>query len=210
MLHLSKPAYLRRLAVEAPWELAIALAVIAGELVLGVLQGIGLGVVISLLMLIYRTSHLGSAVLGQLPGEQAYRDVRLHSEARTFPGLVIFNPGGALFFASIGQFERDLRSALAQTEPPARQVLIDGSSVTFIDSSARESLLCLIDDLRDQGVAVAFARVRDPIRADMDKAGIVDAVGAAAFYDRLTDGVRAFERQAPGDGPAALGQPVTV
>ena len=192
MLHLSKPAYLRRLAREAPWEFAVAAAVIAGELALGVLQGIALGVVISLLMLIYRTSHLYSAVLGQLPDEQAYRDVRLHPEARTFPGLVIFNPGGALFFASIGQFERDLRAALAQSHPPARQVLIDGSAITFLDSSAQQSLLSLIEDLKDQGISVAFARVRDPIRVDMDKAGIVRAVGPAAFHDRLTDGVRAF------------------
>jgi high affinity sulfate transporter 1 len=198
MLHLSKPAYLRRLAADAPWEFALAIAVIAGELVLGVLQGIGLGVVISLLMLIYRTSHLHSAVLGKLPGVAAYRDVKLHPDARTFPGLLIFNPGGALFFASIGQFERDLRASLAQSRPPARQVLIDGSSITFLDASARDALRSLIDELKEQGITVAFARVRDPIRARLDRSGIVAAVGPAAFHDRITDGVKAF-RAAEGE-----------
>jgi high affinity sulfate transporter 1 len=202
MLHLSKPAYLRRLALEAPWEFAVAAAVIAGELVLGVLPGIGLGVVISLLMLIYRTSHLQCAELGRLPGVEAYRDVRLHPDAQTFPGLLIFNPGGALFFASAGQFERRLRLALAESRPPATQVLIDGSSVTFIDSSARDALLGLINALKEEGVAVAFARVRDPVRATMEKAGIVAAVGPAAFHDRLTDGVQRF-LEAPRAPPPA-------
>jgi high affinity sulfate transporter 1 len=192
MLHLSKPSYLSRLAREARWELAIAAVVIAGELVLGVLQGIELGVMISLLMLIYRTSHLHSAELGKLPGQQAYRDIRLHPEAETFPGLLIFNPGGSLFFASAGRFERSLRSTLAQRRAPTRQVLIDGSSVTFIDSSARDVLLGLIHALGEEGITVAFARVRDPVRATMDKAGIVAAVGPEAFHDRLTDGVQAF------------------
>jgi high affinity sulfate transporter 1 len=192
MLHLSRPSYLRRLAAESPWELALALVVLAGELVLGVLQGIALGVVISLLLLIYRASHLRGAVLGKLPGEEAYRDVQLHPDARTFPGLLILNPGGSLFFASIDQFVREARAALAQSQPPARQVLIDGSSITFVDSSATDGLLTLIQQLKKQGVAVAFARVRDPIREKLKQAGIVDAVGADAFYDRLTDGVRAF------------------
>jgi MFS superfamily sulfate permease-like transporter len=193
MLHLSKPSYLRRLAHQNRWELALAFAVIAGVLVLGVLQGIGLGVVISLLMLIYRASRLQGAVLGQLPGEEAYRDVRLHPEATTLPGLLIWNPGGALFFASAAQFEAELKAAVAQSRPPAREVLIDGSSITFVDSSACEVLLRLIKELHDDGVAVAFARVRDPIRAALARAGVVEAVGAGAYYDRLTDGVRAFQ-----------------
>ena len=70
MLHLSKPGYLRGLLARSRWEFAIAAVVIAGELVLGVLQGIALGVVLSLLMLIYRTSHPQGAVLGQLPARK--------------------------------------------------------------------------------------------------------------------------------------------
>jgi high affinity sulfate transporter 1 len=192
MLHLSKPSYLRRLATQSPWEFALAVVVIAGELVLGVLQGIALGVVISLLMLIYRTSHLSGAVLGKLPGEEAYRDVRRRPEAETYPGLLIFNPGGDLFFASAGQFEHELRTAVAQGQPPVRQVLIDASSITFVDSSAAEILLRLIESLKDEGVAFAFARVRDPVLGMLKRGGVVEAVGAAAFYDRVTGGVRAF------------------
>lgn len=197
MLHLSKPSYLRQLAARAPFELALAVVVIVGELALGVLQGIALGVVISLLLLIYRTSHPTGAVEGKLPGEEAYRDVRVHPEAQTFPGLLIFNPGGALFFASVGEFERELRAAIARARPPVRQVLIDGSAIAFVDSSAADVLLALIEDLREEGVSVAFARVRDPVRATLQKGGIVEAVGAAAFHDRLTGGVSAFVGREP-------------
>src|SRR5499433_70082 len=73
MLHLSKPGYLRDLFVRSRWEFAIAVIVIAGELTLGVLLGMALGVVLSLMMLIHRTTHPEDAALGQLPGTEAYR-----------------------------------------------------------------------------------------------------------------------------------------
>ena len=87
MLHLSKPGYLRDLFARSRWEFAIAAIVIAGELTLGVLQGIALGVALSLLMLIYRTSHPQGAVLGQLPGTEAYRDVAAPPRGAHFPGI---------------------------------------------------------------------------------------------------------------------------
>jgi len=111
MLHLSKPGYLRDLFARSRWEFALAATVIAGELVLGVPHGIALGVALSLLMLIYLTSHPQGAVLGQLPGEEAYRDVRRHPEATTFPGLLIWRIGGELFFASIGHLNEGLKAA---------------------------------------------------------------------------------------------------
>ncbi|MGY8664013.1 hypothetical protein Q3C01_16820 [Bradyrhizobium sp. UFLA05-109] len=67
MLHLTKPSYLRKLFARSHWSFANTLIVIAGELTLGVLQGIALGVVLSLLTLIYLTSHPKGDELGQLP-----------------------------------------------------------------------------------------------------------------------------------------------
>src|SRR5262249_20713797 len=66
MLHLTKPGYLRDLFARSRWEFTLSAIVIVGELMLGVIHGITLGVVLSLLMLIYRTSHPQGAVLGQL------------------------------------------------------------------------------------------------------------------------------------------------
>jgi high affinity sulfate transporter 1 len=195
MLHLSKPGYLHELLARSRWEIAIVAVVIAGELTLGVLQGIALGVVLSLLMLIYRTSHPQSAVLGQLPGAEAYRDVRRHPEAITFPGLLIWRAGGDLFFASIGHFSAGLKTALATSRPPVKHVLIDADSVNFVDTSACDAALNLIKELQNQGMTVAFARVRDEVRDRLRLGGIEAAIGPANFHERVTDGVRAWEQQ---------------
>src|SRR5262249_47451456 len=148
MLHLSKPAYLHDLLARSRWEFAIAVIVVAGELTLGVLQGIALGVVLALLLLIYRTSHPHGAVLGQLPGTEAYRNVERHPEAITFPGLLIWRPGGDLFFASIGHLGDRLKAALAASRPPTKCVLLDAESVNVFDVSACDTLLNIIKELQ--------------------------------------------------------------
>jgi MFS superfamily sulfate permease-like transporter len=200
MLHLSKPAYLRDLLGRARWEFAIAVVVVAAELTLGVLQGIALGVVLSLLFLIYRTSHPHGAVLGQMPGTEAYRNVERHPEAITFPGLLIWRPGGDLFFASIGHLGERLRAALAASRPPTKRVLVDAESVNVLDVSACEGLLNIIKELQSQGITFAFARVRDNIRERMRLGGVEAVVGSANFHDRVTDGLRAWQQHEAPDG----------
>ena len=199
MLHLSKPAYLRNVFTQSRWEFGIAVIVIAGELTLGVLQGIALGVVLSVLLLIYRTSHPHGAVLGQVPGTEAYRNVERHPEALTFPGLLIWRPGGDMWFASIGHLGDGLRAALAASRPPAKRVLVDAEAVNLIDVSASDALLNLIQELQGQGITFAIARMRDHVRESLRLGGVEAVVGPANFHERVTDGVRAWQqREAPG------------
>jgi MFS superfamily sulfate permease-like transporter len=201
MLHLSKPAYLRELFARSLWEFALAAVVIAGELTLGVLEGIALGVVLSLLLLIYRASHPHGAVLGQLPGTEAYRYVGRHPEAVTYPGLLIWRIGGDLFFASIGHVEEGLQATLAASRTPTEHVLLDAESVNFIDASASEELVTFLKRLQDEGTTVAFARVRDSVRERMRLAGIEAVVGETDFHDRITDGVQAWQQRRGPESP---------
>src|SRR5499427_6952143 len=193
MLHLTKPKYLRDLFARSSLSFANAMIVIAAELTLGVLHGIALGVVLALLNLIYRSSHPHTAILGQLPGTEAYRSAQRHPEVITFPGLLIWRIGGDLFFASIGHVREALQASL-DTRAEVKRVLLDFGPVNFIDVTASDELLNLIKELKNKGITVAFARVRDVVRDDMRLAGIEAIVGSADFHERITDGVRAWQQ----------------
>jgi high affinity sulfate transporter 1 len=213
MLHLSKPAYLRDLLGRNQLELTIATTVIAGELILGVLQGIALGVVLSLLLLIYRASHPQGAVLGQLPGTEAYRDVERHPGALTFPGLLIWRIGGDMFFASVGHVVRGLKIAVAASRSPTKHILFDAESVNFIDTTACDELLHLTKEMHGLGITVSFARVRDQVRERLRLGGVEAVVSPTNFYERITDGVAAWQaaptpsiRLPPHSGPSASDQ----
>jgi MFS superfamily sulfate permease-like transporter len=203
MLHLSKPDYLRGVLTRGHWEFTIAVIVVAGELTLGVLQGIALGVALSLLIVIYRISHPHGSVLGQVPDTEAYRNVERHPEAITFPGLLIWRPGGDLFFASIGHLGDGLKAALAASHPPTKHVLVDAGSVNQIDVSACDALLNIIQELQSQGVTFSFARVRDHVRERMRLGGVEAVVGSSNFHERVTDGVRAWQQHEAPEGASS-------
>ena len=79
--------------------------------------------------------------------------------------------------------------------PSVKRVLLDADSVNFIDTSACDALLNSIKEMQSQGITVAFARVRDPVRERMQLGGIEAVVGSTNFHERVADGVRAWQQQ---------------
>ena len=98
-----------------------------------------------------------------------------------------------LFFASIGRFDEDVRAALAAQRPPARDLLVDAEAIDFIDVSACDALLGMVRRLHAEGVGIGFARLRDEVRERMRQGGVEAAVGADNFFERVTDGVQAWQ-----------------
>src|SRR5262249_42863195 len=135
MLHLTNPRYFQELFTRSRESFVNAMIVIVGELQLGVLHAIALGVVLALLILIYRTSHPHLAVLGQLPDTEAYRNIERHPEAIAFPGLLIRRIGGDLFFARVGHVSEALIASLSVRQE-RKHVLLAAGRVTLMDVSA--------------------------------------------------------------------------
>jgi SulP family sulfate permease len=108
--------------------------------------------------------------------------------------LLIWRISGDLFFASIRRVSEELKAALA-ARPQVKRLLLDFSAVNSIDVTAADELLHFLKALQNQGVTVAFARVRDTVRDDMRLAGIEAIVGPQSFYERITDCVRALQLQ---------------
>jgi len=69
--------------------------------------------------------------------------------------------------------------------------------MNFIDSTACDELLRFVATLRDQGVTLAFARVRDRVRENLRRGGVETAVGPGSFHERITDGLRAWQAANP-------------
>jgi anti-anti-sigma regulatory factor len=67
--------------------------------------------------------------------------------------------------------------------------------VNIIDTTALDALMNAVREVQAQGVTIAFARVRDHVRDQMRLAGIEAAVGAENFHERVTDGVRVWQRR---------------
>ena len=193
MIGLLKPGYLIQLWKQSPLEFSIGMVAYFGVMAIGVLAGIGLGIVLALLILIRHVSAPPTAILGQVPGKEAFRSIYRRSDLETFDGLLIFRFDAGLFFANANYFASNLKVLIAQENKPVHWVLVDAATINMMDSTAVERLVELQASLKQQGILMAFAHVRDQVKDKMILAGLVDKVGEAYFFETISDGVSSFQ-----------------
>ena len=169
-------------------EFLLSMSAFAGVAVLGVLWGVGLAIALSLLNFIRRAWRPHEAVLGRVDGLKGYHDTERHPEARLIPGLVLYRFDAPLFFANADVFHARVR-ALARG---AAWVVIAAEPITDIDTTAGEMLRTLDDELTVDGVELAFAELKDPVRDRLRDYGLHDRIGDARFFPTIGVAVDAY------------------
>ncbi|MGW7071014.1 SulP family inorganic anion transporter [Streptomyces sp. NPDC054855] len=187
-------------------EFWLCIAAFLGVALLGVLPGIAVAVGLSILNVFRRAWWPYSTVLGRVSGLEGYHDVRSHPTARRLPGLVIIRFDAPLFFANAKSFREEvLRYTHAETAP--RRVLIAAEPVTDVDTTAADVLEELDAALRELGVDLVFAELKDPVRQKVERYGLARTFHAHRFYPTVEGAVEAFRAEsgadwAPPDLPA--------
>jgi high affinity sulfate transporter 1 len=171
-----------------------AVTALVGVVLLGILGGLVLAVLISLMALLVDVKNPHTAILGKLPDSKAYRDLAQFPDAETYPGLLIFRFDARLFFANAPNFREAVRSAVA-ADPSIRQVLVDGEAINDIDITAIDMLGELRDELATLGVELHFAQVKENVRKYMRRDGLEGEVGVDHFYDSVQDAVDAYRAE---------------
>ena len=148
-----------------------SVAAALGVMIFDTLPGLAIGIVLSLVLLVYRSSRPNVARLGRLPGEHGHwEDVDRHADAVEDPEVVVLRPEGGLFFANSDEVRRRV---LGSVGPETKGVVIDGETIAFVDVTAAQMLRALRGRLEDSGVGLYMAKdigqVRDVIaRTDPD------------------------------------------
>ncbi len=176
------PALLRMWHVSRLDFYAASIA-LAGVLLLGILQGILLAALASLVMLVVRASRPHVAFLGRVPGTNQYSDLARHPENEEFAGVIVFRPEVSLLYVNADAVLETVLSRLSG-RPGIRLVICDLSSSPYVDLAGARMLHELHGELAARGVALRFVgalgRVRDLLRADGfdKKVGGIDRVVA--------------------------------
>ena len=156
-------AALRRLWSASGRELAVSLATTAGVLFFGVLPGVLLAVVLSLLWLLSIGSRPHDAILGRAPGIKGFHDVNDYPEAATIPGLLIYRFDANLVFFNCDHFKESVLRHIDAAAAPVEWVLIDASPINVIDYTALQKVDELREELRARGIALAYARAKQSL-----------------------------------------------
>jgi len=149
---------LRELYTMSRTELLFSVGTTLGVLVLGVLPGVMLAVVLSLLLLLAVGSKPPDAVLGQVPGMKGFHDCKDFPEAKTTPGLLLYRFDGNVVFYNADYFKERVLTVIAAAETPVEWVVFDASSVNVVDATAVKKFDDLRVELAARGIVLAVAR----------------------------------------------------
>ena len=156
---------------------------IAGVLLFGVETGVVAGVAMSIILLLYRASRPHSAIVGQVPGTEHFRNIKRH-DVVTSPSVVTLRMDGNLFFANARVLE-DKLLGLAADAPDVKHIVLMCSAVNEIDTSALESLEAINDRLNDAGVAFHLSEVKGPVMDRLKRTHFLDHLTGRVFLSQF-------------------------
>jgi len=171
------PALLRMWRVSRLDFFAATIALL-GVLLLGILQGILLAALASILLLLARTSRPHVAFLGRIPGTSNYSDMDRHPENEPPSGVIIFRPEASVIYVNADAVSEAVLNRLRELAPSViRLAVCDLSAAPYLDLAGSRMLHEMHAKLHDRGIALrvvgAHGAVRDLLRAD----GIEEKVG---------------------------------
>lgn len=197
-LQLIDLASFRRIARFRRGELMIALATMAGVVVLGVLYGVLVAVVVSVVELLRRLARPHDAVLGIAPGVAGMHDLDDYPQAEPVPGLVVYRYDAPLCFANAEDFRASALAAVAAS-PGTRWFVLNAEANVEVDLTAAEALRDLIGQVRGRGVVFAMARVKQDLLVALERAGVMAEVEPDKVFMTLPTAVEAYRAQVPDD-----------
>ncbi len=159
------------------FEFVVSMAAFAAVLMLGILKGVIVAVLVSMLLIIRRAAHPHVAFLGRIPGTQMFSDIERHPDNESVPQVLIFRPESSLLYFNAEHVRATVRRRVAASTEPPMLVICDLSVCPVLDLAAARMLATLNTELCASGIdfrlVAAHASARDMLRAE----GIDEQVG---------------------------------
>lgn len=165
-----------------------------GVLAYGVEAGLVMGVLLSVLLYIWRTGHPNIAVVGRLPHSTEFRSVARH-KVETWPEILLVRVDENLYFANVGNVQ-DMITREFEQRPGIKHLVLVMSGVGFVDSSALRTLQVAAENLRTAGVTVHLADVKGPVMDRLRRTRIFEQLAPGQVFPTAQVAVTALARAA--------------
>ncbi|HSX29079.1 MAG TPA: sulfate permease [Candidatus Saccharimonadales bacterium] len=175
-------------------EFMLAGAAFLGVAFLGVLQGIGIAVLLSILNVFRRVWWPYQTTLGRVSGLRGHHDLRMYPKAKQLSGVIIYRFDAPLLFANSRIFKEQMRH-LARTHRNLAYIIIAAEPITDVDTTAADMLLTLDEELNAKGISIVFAGLKDPVRSKLERYELIGPLNPHHFYPTVGAAADAYRQQ---------------
>lgn len=143
---------------------------------IGIKEGILFGIILSLVMLIYKSTKPHMAVLGNVPDTHFYRNVNRFKEVTTQKEVLIVRFDAQLYFANTAYFKDKLKEFALEKGPDLKMIIIDAESMNALDSSAIYALEEVHDYFTSKNITLVFTGLKGPVRDTLVKSKLMKKI----------------------------------
>jgi high affinity sulfate transporter 1 len=175
------------------YEFVVSMIAFAAVLLMGILKGVIVAVLVSLLLLIRRAANPHVAFLGRIPGTRNFSDIERHPDNEAIPGVLMFRTEAALLYFNVEHVRDAVWEKIRAANEPPSLVVCDLSISPAVDLAGARMLATLHAQLKAAGIQLrpvaAHASVRDILRAE----GLEETVGYFGRRISVADAIDEFQ-----------------
>jgi MFS superfamily sulfate permease-like transporter len=161
---------LRHLWKVSRTEFVVAVIALASVIVFGILNGVMIAAIASIVLLIRAVSDPHIAFLGRIPGTKRYTDIDRHPDNEIIPGMLLFRVEASVLYFNTENIRHRVWEKVLQSKGTLKTVIWDLSTSPFVDIGGARFIKRLFIDLKDKGISLkiaeAHAGVRDILRME--------------------------------------------
>jgi high affinity sulfate transporter 1 len=173
-------------------EFTVAIAALLGVLGSGLLRGVLIGAIISLIQLLRRASRPHVAFLGRIPGARRFSDMARHPDNEPVPGALLFRTEASLLYFNTDYVRDRIMRRVAERGAGLQLAICDLSTSPHVDLAGAQMLAGLHDELAAMNVRLQIVEARASVRDRLQAEGIEDKVGRIGRFRSLADAVDDF------------------
>lgn len=179
---------MRRVWTLSKLEFGVAMAAFAGVLLLGILKGVLLAAIVSMLLLIHRAAHPHVACLGRVPGTRRYSDIERNPDNERVPGVLILRVESGLFYFNAAHVREEVRQHISGAGHELRLVVWDLSTSPYVDIAGARMVGEVERELATRGAALRVVEARSSVR-DLIRKEIGMSIGEVSRRISVDDAV---------------------
>src|SRR6266404_6300645 len=187
-------------------EFVVAVAAFVGVLTFGLLRGVMIGAVISLVQLAHASSHPHVALLGRIPGTRRFSDRDRHTDNEVIPRVMIFRPESSLVYFNIDNVCDVILSRVRGEPTPPELVVLDLSAAARVDMQSAHTLAGMADELIAKHIRFQAVEPRSSVRDRLRHEGVDSKLGGVNRFTTVAEVIDHFQRE-PNASPLQPNEP---
>jgi SulP family sulfate permease len=176
-------------------EFVVAVTAFIGVLTFGLLLGVMIGAVISLVQLVRESSRPHIGLLGRIPGTRRFSDRERHADNELIAGVLIFRPESSLVYFNVDYVSETILNRVDAEPTTPKLVVLDLSAAARVDMQSAHTLATMAEELTAKGIQFHAVEPRSSVRDRLRHEGVDNKLGGVNRFTTVADMIDHFQRE---------------